>query len=204
MKSEDKNDLLAQALEGYPATFGVESSSAPPVPTPWGRRLMAWVGIAVPVLALPVLALPVLSLLMRTVFSTSFPVYELTAVDVQYAPLGAGTVATPGSAVDLSLRPRTAVAEKVSTQSFIACPGEDHLHPWQPPPSTEITGKGFVTVHGRLGDVLEPGPCQIWIVVARPGKFPRDLSSQLLTGRKAGSNWQAVSATFEAQPRKPF
>ncbi len=191
MKSEDENDLLARALEGYPDSFGAEPSSAPPAPTPWGRRLMAWVGIAV----------PVLSLLMRTVFSTSFPVYELTVVDVQYAPLGAGTVATPGSAIDLSLRPRTAVTEKVSTQSFIACPGEDHLHPWQPPPSTEITGKGFVTVHGRLGDVLEPGPCQIWVVVARPGKFPRDLSSQLLAGRKADSNWQAVSATIEARPR---
>ena len=105
MRSKDENELLARALEGYPDTFGAEPSSAPPVPSPesppWFRQLKPWLGIAV----------PVLFFLVRVVFSpTSFPVYELTAVDVQYAPLGAGTVATPGSAIDLSLRPRTAVA----------------------------------------------------------------------------------------------
>jgi hypothetical protein len=192
MSSEAETDLLARALEGYPATFGAEPSSAPPVPSPesppWVllfRRLKPWLGIAV-------MALP----LLRVVFSpTPLPVYEITSVDIPFA-----RVATPGSTVELSVRPRTAVAEKVTAQSFLACPGE-YLHPWQPPPSTEITRKGFLFVRGSMENVLEPGSCQIWIVVARPGKMPRDLSSELLAGRTGRSNWQAVSATIPVKPR---
>lgn len=190
MSSKDETDLLARALEGYPDTFGAEPSSAPPVPSPesppWFRQLKPWLGIA----------MPVLFFLVRVVFSpTPLPVYEITSVDVPFA-----SVATPGSSVELSVRPRTELAEKVTAQSFLACPGEN-LHPWQPPPSIEITQKGFLFVRGSMENVLEPGTCQIWIVVARPGKMPSDFSSRLFAGRKGGTNWQAVSATIEVRPR---
>ncbi len=190
MSSKDETDLLARALEGYPDTFGAEPSSAPPSSPespPWFRQLKPWLGIAVPVL---------LFLVRVGLFSpTPLPVYEITSVDVPFA-----SVATPGSSVELSIRPRTAVTEKVTAQSFLACPGGP-LHPWQPPPSLEIIQKGSLFVRGSMENVLEPGSCQIWIVVARPGKMPRDLSSALLAGRKRGANWQAVSATIEVQRR---
>jgi len=199
MSYDDELDQLGRALAEYPAPSGAEPSSTPPVPQSLLARLFRRLGPYVAGLAL---ATPLF--LVMILLPAPLPVYEITSVGVPFA-----SAATPGSTVEISVSPRTAVKGEIMVQSFLACPGTG-FHPWQPPPSAEITKNGFVSLRGSMENVREPGSCQIWVVIARPGSAPRDFYAQLLAGRagpyqmlarKGHSNWEAVSATVEVRPR---
>ncbi len=101
--------------------------------------------------------------------------------------------ATPGSLVKLKVLPDTAVKGAVDTQGFLSCGGGD-LRPWQLKPSPDHPGNGVVIyLQGTLDKGTPPGSCEIWIVVSRPDKAPRDFPAEWRAGRRTGNaDWQAV------------
>jgi len=156
------------------------------------RRVEVWLGGAAAVAAS-------LLFLLRVPALPPLPGYEFASLVVPSEYRGAEShTAAPGSLVELSVRPLTAVRGEVKAQAFLACTG-GKLHPWQPPPSPDNTSKGFITLRGRLEMGLQPGDCEIWIVVARPGKLPKDLPAELHAGRTGTADWQAVSAKLKVK-----
>jgi hypothetical protein len=153
------------------------------------RRVEVWVGAAVAVAAS-------LFFLLRAPALPPLPGYDADPPGFQSEYRGTGaTAAIPGSPVDFEARPRRAVTGDLEARGFLSCAG-GNLRPLQPPPS--ISKKGTVTLKGRLEKGLH-GDCEIWILVARPGKAPVDLQAELRAGRRGNADWQAVSAPLKIQ-----
>ena len=155
------------------------------------RRAEIWVGLTAAVAA------GAFFLVRTPVPLPPLPGYELVSLEVSSDYRGSGSpTAAPGSPVTLTVSPRTAVAGEVEARGFLSCAGEG-LHPWRSPSSVRVIGKGTVIFSSTLPEAAPPGPCAIWIVVARKGKAPENLLSELRTGRTEGGDWQAVPATLE-------
>lgn len=147
------------------------------------RRIEVWLGAAAAVAA-------GLFFLVRAPALPPLPGYALT-YEVQSGYRGSDSqTATPGSPVTLMVRPDTAVRGAVETQGFLSCGGED-LRPWRLTPSSDNPENSVV---GTLDKGTPPGSCEIWIVVARPGKAPNDFPAEWRAGRRTGNaDWRAVS-----------
>jgi hypothetical protein len=185
--------MVAMASAELASSPAVEPPVPPAPPLPFrrvARRVEVWLGAAAAVAAS-------LFFLLRPPTLPSLPVYEADEPGVQSAYRGVGSAtATPGSQVTLKVRPRTAVMGDLEVRSFLSYAGGD-LHPWHPQPSLKINKTGVVDLHGRLEKGLRPGECEIWTVVARPGKIPKDLQAELHAGRTGTADWQAVSTKLE-------
>jgi hypothetical protein len=153
------------------------------------RRASVWLGSAAAVAAGVFFAVR-----MMAPFQP-LPGYQLDDLQVQseYRGSDSGT-ATPGSLVKLKVRADTSVKGAVETEGFLSCGGGD-LRPWQLKPSPDNPGNGVVIgLQGTLDKGTPPGSCEIWIVVARPGKAPGDFRAEWRAGRRMGNaDWRAVS-----------
>lgn len=182
-------DFQARVVEAINAQRAKEAP--PPRPLPFFRRAVrkveVWVGAAAAVAAGVYFFWP----------PAALPGYELARVEIPSDYRGSGPqTASPGSPVTLTIRPQTAVTDKVEARGFLACGGGD-LQPW-PLKALKVTGKGIMTFQGTLGKDLQPGSsCEIWIVAARPGKAPDDLRAELRAKRTGSANWQAVSTQLD-------
>jgi hypothetical protein len=155
------------------------------------RRVEVWLGGAAAVAA------SLFFLVHRPTPLAPLPVYSADPPEIQSEYRGVGSAtAAPGSQVTLKVRPRTAVEGDLDLRSFLSCAGSE-LRPWPTQPLLEKSERGIVTLRGRLAKELRPGACEIWIVIARPGKLPEDLPTELRAGRTGSAAWQAVSTTLE-------
>jgi hypothetical protein len=155
-------------------------------------RIEVWLGAAAAVAAS-------LFFLVRPPALPPLPGYDADKPVFQSEYRGTGaTAAIPGSQVTLKVRPRTPVTGDLEARGFLSCAGGD-LRPWQPPPSLNRKENGIVTLRGRLDKQLQPGDCEIWTVVARPGKLPKDLPAELRAGRIGTADWRAVSTKLEVR-----
>jgi hypothetical protein len=175
----------------------VEPPEPRPLPLPFRRaaaRIEVWLGAAAAVAA------GLFFFFVRAPASLPpLPGYELASLVVpsEYRGPGSGTAA-PGSPVQLTVHPRTAVTGKVEAHGFFSC-GKADLRPWPPQPALDVSEKGVVTLRGTLEKDLHPGSCEIWIVVARQGRAPGDLQAELRAGRTGNADWQAVSTKLEVR-----
>jgi hypothetical protein len=183
---------VSAELAGAPPVEPVE----PPAPVlPFrraARRVEVWLGAAAAAAASLFFLWPVPALPPLSAYDADKPL-----VQSEYRGTGA-TAAVPGSQVTLKVRPRTAVTGDLEARGFLSCAGGD-LRSWQPQPSWEISKRGIVTLEGRLEKGLQPGDCEIWIVVARRGKLPKDLQAKLQAGQTGNGDWQAVSTQLEVR-----
>ena len=155
------------------------------------RRVEVWLGAAAALAAS-------LFFLLRVPALPPLPGYDADRPGFQSEYRGTEpTAAIPGSPVTLEVRPRTAVTGALEARAFLSCAG-DNLRPWQPPPSLPISKTGNVILKGTLEKGIH-GDCEIWILVARPGKTPGDLQAELRAGRRGNADWQAVSAPLKVR-----
>ena len=111
-------------------------------------------------------------------------------------------LATPGSEVDLLVRPQTAIDGRgLAVRGYLAHAGSGEIRPWEL--KSEVSKLGVVTLHGTLGKELSPGIWTLWIVIGRKDKLPtaRDLQSNLIARRTRDADWQAVSRDLLIEAR---
>jgi hypothetical protein len=169
-----------------------EPAPAPkPLPFP---RVTRWVGATVAVAAAVAVAATVF-FRMQGPSSTLQLAYQPPEVTVRSEFRGGEPGrASPGSQVDLLVRPQTAIDGRLlAARGYLARMGSEELLSWQL--KSKISEMGVVQLHGTLGKELQPGAWTLWIVIGSKDKLPtvRDLQSKLITGRTRGTDWQAVS-----------